>query len=239
MAFVTTSDYRVVDNPETVTLTYRTNEADRHLDLTHAFRNELTFAEKTSSGGVYQAGTTAYDLPRDLLGDYAFKPGDTLTDSVGNRLNIFSVAKDQAWLRCLCVDPVIAFQLQHTIDVYDLAKDKDAAGAAVVGAEELLYSAVPCRVQWQDARPGTHAGKAGLIKKATIYVAQRLDLTHGSLIVFTEKVLGEGESPYRRRHPRYEARDVEDVKLWRFDLLSWKNHDRIDLLQELDVEARP
>jgi hypothetical protein len=239
MAFVTTSDYRLVDNPETVTLTYRTNDADRHLDLTHAFRNELTFSEKTASAGVYQTGTTAYDLPRDLLGDYAFKPGDTLTDSVGNRLNIFSVAKDQSWLRCLCVDPVLAFGLTHSIDVYDLARDKDAAGAAVVGAEELLYSNVSCRVQWGDSRHGTHAGKAGTIQKATIYVAQRLYLNRGSLIVFTEKVLGEGESPYRRRHPRYEARTVEDVKLWRFDLLSWKNHDRIDVLQELDVEVRP
>lgn len=212
------TDYLTVDLKEAVTLNSRTNSGNNTLAVTHAFRGELTTKEQHATGGIAVRLEAAYDVPLTLISSYTWKPGDTLTDSLGNVLNIYSASRDAAWWRFLVYNPTIAYDLRHEIDVYDLKMDKDNAGATYVAVEELIYESISSRVQWVSGRPSTVNKRTGETHKAVIYLSQRLYLKNNYLIRWAD--------------------DTQD-KLWEFDVIEWSMPDRLDELMQVSVEARP
>lgn len=218
MAVDLSTDYLTVDLYEAVTLTSRANSGNSTLAVSNAFRGELTSKEQHATGGIAVRLEAAYDVPLTLVSSYTWKPGDTLTDSLGNVLNIYSASRDVAWWRFLVYNPKIAYDLRHEIDVYNLELGKDSAGAATVDAESIVYEGISCRVQWTGGTPSVVNKRTGETQKATIYLSQRLYFRNNYLIRWAD--------------------DTQD-KLWEFDVIEWSNPDRLDELMQVSVEARP
>lgn len=220
MAVDLSTDYKTVDLAETIWLTNRLEHRDWEIKIHSAFKNALTTRELQASMGAAVRIEAAYDVPMKLVRNYSWKPGDFITDADENILMIYQADKDEttAFWRFLVYDPKIAFDLRHVIDVYDLQFTKDAAGATTADGEHLLYTEVAARVQWQNGQPGAYAKRTGEVERATIYLGERLRLTHGSLI-------------------RWYDRDYQ--KLRQFDIISWQMPDRLDQLMEVSVEVRP
>jgi hypothetical protein len=226
-------DYKAVDLAEEVTIrkadlaaeAAATTTAERQrlarknsIDVASAFRGELTYSEKEASGGAYVRGWAAFDIPKALTEDWEWKPGDTLTDENDTSFNIFSASQDTAWWRLLCFDPIIANSLSHFIDIYDLAMDKDAAGAETVASEDLQYADVAARVVFETGAPGVSGGRNGELEQVTIYLGQRIYFKSNSLIKWT---------------------DPTTKKAWFFENLRWSMPDRLDAHGSPSAEARP
>jgi len=220
MAVDLSDDYLVVDGNEAVTLINRSNAGDNALAVTHAFRRALSYREQMASMGVQVRLETVYDVPMTLVSAYTWKPGDTLTDSLGNVLNIISANRDPmtAFISFIVYDPKIEFDLQHTIDVYRLEVDKDAAGAATFANETLKYEGIAARVQYARGGPGVAAGLIGEIENVTIYLGERLRFSNNDVI--------------RWYDPDYQV-------LREFDIVSWSNPDRLDMVMQVETEVRP
>lgn len=220
MALDLSSDYLAVDFPEAVTLTSTANSGDSTLAVTHAFARQLTTKELQASSGVVARSSNAYDIPMTLITGYSWKPGDTITDSEGNILVIYQASKDPttAFWSFLVFNPKIAFDLRHTIEVYELQMDKDASSAPIMADRTLLYSDISCRVQWQIESGGVFQDREGDRKEAVIHSSQRLYLTHNCVIEWT---------------------DPETEQFHTFDVRDWKNSDRLDELQAIRVEIKP
>lgn len=216
-------DYKTVDLYEPVTLVSRATAPGTHneqISVARAFRRGLTTRELQASAGAAVRMETVFDVPETLVEGYTWKPGDTLTDEDENQYNIYNAVKDpgMAFWAFTVYNPKIAYDLRHTIDVFDLVIDKDSAGAATVHSEVPLALNVSCRVQWQSFMPGVHAGASGEIGKAVIILGEQLYLSHDTLIRWYESAT---------------------KKLWTFEVKEWKNPDRLDELMQVRVEAVP
>lgn len=220
MALDLSTDYKTVDFPEAVTLTSVANSGNSTLAVTHAFPRALTYKEQHASSGTVALVSNAYDIPMTLATGYAWKPGDSITDSAGNVLRVWKVDKDPttAFYSFLVYDPKIAFDLRHTIDVYTKEMTKDASGAAYSNGETLLYSDIACRVQWAGERGGMLAGRTGDEKTATIYCDERLYIDHNCIVKWTDPAIN---TPYV------------------FDLEEWVMADRIDELMQIRAKVKP
>lgn len=216
-------DYLTVDLEEPVTLVWRATAHATHneeLEVSHSFWGPLTHKELGATAGCAVRMESAVDIPKKLLGAYTFKPGDQMVNQDDDTYNIYSVSRDAgtAFWRFLVYNPKIAYDLRHSIDVYDLQMEKDAAGAAYVGSEVLIYSAVSCRVQWQSERPGTYADRTDVEREGVIYSSQRLYLPQNALIRWTDP---DTNIPYE------------------LDYLESHMSDRLDELQQIRVVHRP
>lgn len=223
MAIDLSDDYKTVDLYEPVTLVSRSTAPathDEEREVTHAFRGALTYRELAATSGAAVRMEAAFDIPKKLINDYVWKPGDTLTDQNDNLYNIFNAQVDPgtAFWRFIVYNPKIAYDLRHTIDVYDYTMAKDASGAAYKDGEHLLYEDISCRVQWQTVRPGKFADRTGEDREAIIYSSQRLYLTHNSVIEWADP-------------------DTNEVCV--FDVESWSMTDRLDELMQIAVRLKP
>lgn len=220
MAVDLSDDYLTVDFEEAVTLTSTANSGNTSVSVTHAFPRALTRKEQHASAGAVVRISDAYDIPMTLISGYTWKPGDTITNSSGTVLNIWSAERDPAtaFYAFLVYDPIIAYDLRHEIDVYRLEYSKDAAGAGAVDAESLVYEAVSCRVQWQNGSPDIVNNRSGNTEEAIIYSSQRLYMK-GSYVI--------------------EWSDTTQNQVWRFDVLDWMTPDRLDELMQIRVRAIP
>ncbi len=223
MALDLSDDYLCVDLYEPVTINSRATAVGSHsesVEVSRAFRRKLTNRELTASAGAAVRMESAFDVPMTLTTGYTWKPGDTLTDGDNVTYNIYTADKDPttAFWSFVVYNPKIAYQLQHTIDVYDISPDKDAAGTATFTYETIMYEDIACRVQWQDGGPGVTAGAVGEVEKAIIILGERLRLTNNSQIRWY---------------------DSDYSKMRYFDIKNWKMPDRLDELMQVAVEARP
>lgn len=223
MALDLSDDYLAVDLEEPITLVSRATAAGSHSEerhVSHAFRRGLTTKEQQASAGAYVRMDTAFDVPMKLVTGYNWKPGDTLTDQEENEFVIYTATKDPtvAFWSLVVYDPKIAYDLRHEMDIYNLEYDKDAAGAGVLVAQDLVYDGISCRLQWTSGQPTIENNRSGVMHEATIYSSQRLYMKENYLI---------------------EIMDNVQKTLWRFDVVEWVNPDRIDELMAIRVRAKP
>ena len=223
MAIDLSTDYKTVDLAEAVTLVSRATAPNTHeeqLEVSHTFWGPLTHKELAATGGCAVRMEAAVDIPKKLLVDYVFKPGDQLINQDDDTYNIYSVARDPgtAFWRFLVYNPKIAYDLRHIADVYDIGMAKDASGAAYADSRTLVYESLSCRVQWQNERPAKYADRTGMEATAIIHSSQRLRVPHNALFVWTDPETGE----------MYEL-EYEDAY----------TPDRLDELQKIKVVLRP
>lgn len=216
-------DYLAVDLYEPIILVSVATAAGSHSEersVSRAFRRGLTTKEMQASSGAYVRMDTAFDVPMKLTHGYNWKPGDTLTDQEENSFIIYTATKDPttAFWSLVVYDPKIAYDLRHEMDIYNLEYDKDAAGAGVMAAQDLVYDGISCRLQWISGQPTIENNRSGVMHEATIYSSQRLSMKENYLI---------------------EIMDNVQQTLWRFDVIEWTNPDRIDELMAIRVRAKP
>lgn len=221
MALDLSTDYLAVDLYEPITIVSRRTAPGTHQEdvkVSRSFWGQLTTKELAASSGAAVRMESAVDVPRALLEDYAYKPGDQIINQDNETYNIYTASKDAAWYRFVVYNPKIAYDLRHEVDWFDIAVTKDASGASVVDGESLLYESVTSRVQWDIAKPSEYAGRTGEERQAIIYSSERLYLTHNSIARWVEP---------------------ETNILYEFDIIDWRVTDRLDELMQIRVVAKP
>lgn len=223
MSISIANDYLCVDFPEAVTITSVATTRNAHSEsheVAKAFRRGLATKEMAASSGAAVRMDTVFDVPMALTTDYEWKPGDTLLDADDNRFNIYTATKDPttAFWSFVVYNPKIAYDLRHEIDVYETQMEKDAASAPYVVSENLLYSAISARVQWQSEGVGIYSNRKGDLKEAIIYSSQRLYITHDCTVHWVD--------------PNTNISYV-------FDIQDWRMSDRLDELMQIRVIVQP
>lgn len=173
-------DWRTFDNLESGRYTSVRNTGDMVDGVSGVLRRAIGRKELAASGGVYRGDDTVFMVPRDSIEALAFqgrfpKPGDLYQDGEGQTFTVLgadAILKDGSGVhqmyRLTCRNLVVAYDLQHRIDIQRPSISYDAAGVKLRGwPGSTPYSQLACRVQLltQDmvdtlgmtAFKGTHA----------------------------------------------------------------------------------
>jgi hypothetical protein len=208
-------------------------------EIPTAFRGVCKYSQPTPNNGAFVRPEATYLIPKDVdnpNGVGPWKPGDLLTDeleldptSVNNfepnqidatptTYTVLVAENDEFYWFLYVFNPTIAYNLRNEMDIYNIEYDKDAAGAGVAVAQDLVYDGIKCRLQWSSGMPTIENNRSGVQHEATIYSSQRLYLKENYLI---------------------EIMDTSQETLWRFDVIEWVNPDRIDELMAIRVRVTP
>src|SRR5207302_1759319 len=130
-------DYLGWDHTEQVT--YRsTRHGNMEDTLPTVLRAELTQRELASSGGVTTGLDLAFLIPAAVLSPgFVPKPADVITDANGTAYAVLQVVGQQRdatsfqVYKCICRDPIIAYDLQDMIAIERATISYDASGAVV------------------------------------------------------------------------------------------------------------
>jgi hypothetical protein len=130
-------DWMVWDNAESVQYT-SSRHGDMQDTLPTVLRGELSSTEIAKSGGAYTGLDLTFLVPAALLAPgFVPKPGDVITDADNVAYNVLQVhgqQRDAAGFqvyKCVCRDPIIAYDLQDLITIERAAISYDASGAVV------------------------------------------------------------------------------------------------------------
>ena len=172
------ADYLIWEGDGTRTITYTSRQSPTS-DLaaqvaTYTLRRAVSAREVAASNGRYTGSDVNFHVPAGLL-PYTAKPGDLITDSDGTDYRVLDASLEtlsSRW-KCVCRNPVIAYQLYDLINVEEPALTLDASGAAVRTWTET-YRQVHCRVQPEEAAVHDSFGTRGQYIRYTVYLSKEL-----------------------------------------------------------------
>lgn len=208
MALDLKDDYKVFDGLQNVTLD--------GAPVTDAYALDIVDTEGAPSEGVYlhtdvefQIRTTAGVVPQI---------GQVIVDGAGRSFNILAVRQPFAndYYGCICreVTIVAGLALANKITRYPAIVSVDEEGSRIVdnSTADPAFTDVPAKIQDVSAEHADFMGKRGFDRLFHIYVDSEIDLNHGDVL--------------------------KDEHLIIYDVLSWENRDRIDVLSMIVAHIR-
>ena len=185
------ADYLVWDNTISVAYTHYSRTGSTVETLTPVKRRPLNLKEQAASRGAYQAGDVMLIVPQALItgaqprqADYWQQggAGDFFTVLDGSGAKLDQSGNYQTW-RLHSRNLKIAAGLGDTVDV-EQCQRVQGSGADVQrlwpsgkpAGGIILYAAVPCRVQPEEAQIVAERGKRGQATKYTVFVGIQLSL---------------------------------------------------------------
>lgn len=200
------------------------------ISITNAMRGKCKFrVQQSLMAAGYAKPETSYLFPLvSFTGPIGIKPGDLLEDdneldpfgdqSQGIVYNILDVEHDEGWWYLTVINPRVAYNLVHTVDIYDIVPDRDAGGSEIGIAEKPLYLGIPALVQVISGGRQDIEGLQGTVEDTTIVLAQRCLLSHNSIIKWTDTRTGQGRV---------------------FGVKSWEMTERLDVIMQVKVDLQP
>lgn len=218
MAIDFTGDYAFWDGSEAVTLVRSASHGDSETSVSTALRLPLSTREVATSNGAYTSQDVRWLIPGALaVGDQAPKPGDLIrsNNEYGNLVDWTILDRSYSTMtavyRCTTRDLVLSADLRDSLSVRRPLNSKDAAGKRVSAYQEI-YADVPAKIQEMESEPTDAFGTKSWKKKYVAYVGRRLVVQNEDQVHCGGKI---------------------------YQLVGYRNPDRFDLLQELDLEIMP
>ena len=227
MAFTidTTSNYQAWSNVEAVTLTSAATAGATQYALPTAKRRNPTYKERLPTGGVYGAALVTWLVPQAVLNaaapGYAIKMADTITDSTDTVWTVLEAAYNalrSTWL-CTTLNLSLAFSLRDTLTIKRPSLTLDADSGRTYTTLSTVYSGVQARIQETDSDTIDERGKRLTRKRYTVPVLYLVNTVATRLQLSIEDQVTDG------------AGNVYEIR-------GWRDADRIDELQKLDLERR-
>lgn len=216
LALDCSTDYATVyDFPESVTLGVRqAGDAYGAVQVAKAFRGQPSVKERAPSRGVYQGADLLWLLPARELSGAVPKPSDVVTDGQGVEWTLLTADYDQLdrVYACYSLNLVVHLGLYDAVNLYRPTATQDAAGSYVFSAVPA-YTGLVARVQEQQGEFAEGREVRGTTRTYEIYLARNVTVTTD-----------------------YYA---EDRSGNRYDVLSWRNRERLDEAMVLTCERRP
>ncbi len=206
-------DWQVWDNTEAVTITQAIGTANA-ISVSAALRRAPQYVEQAVSRGVYVAARVPWLIPAALIGGYAIRPADVITDANQTAYTVLQadwVAVENVW-RLRTVDLFLAYGLNDTLAVRRPQNVQDAAGGRVP-TFTTVYQSVAARFQPVQASQDDERGRRLTRTRYQVYSSQQLALLIEDLL--------------------------QDQAGNQYEVRGWHNPQRIDELQVIDAELIP
>lgn len=206
-------DYLLFDNPECVVLD-RVAEVDR-VQVSHAIRSPITKREMEASNGAYLSCDVTWLIPGKLVDRVPPTPGDVIEDDEEIDWTILDFSADNLTgdYLCVCRDLVLVHGLTTPVTIYRPTNTQDDQGNRNPSyAAVSQYTNLPAKVQEQDGERQEAFGKQGFRRRYSVYLGSRV-------VVTTEDQVRVGSTVYQ--------------------IVSYRNPDRIGELMQLEVEVLP